>query len=1499
MEQAKLIGSRRGIASFSFGEDSRVAAILASNGNDYASLNAAIGTGNESWVSAEQYASSYLAVKYLHSRIVASGQADGIKHMTTWMKTQFDTNSGASNSGINTYFSTFNIFKNGGGSFSGNADFISEFKGSDGYTFIQNLHNSGEFSNADTGSIRGSDEGGAVPLNSFDVVPDAMGSGFTSNVIFEAIDFNESQPIGTIVGEFNATDPDGDGLIYSLVSGPGDENNSLFSMDANGTLKTAAILDYEAGSNLSIRVQAKDEFNASLEGNFSIVLKDVDEPPVFTSNGKLLREVSATFFATNDTPENGTYVNSGDGNTYKYWEWSQDISNQSGRMKIDINSGVVGERVIVKLGDVTIFDTGVLWATIGDARKYDFDRFVINFLAGSIAEFRFVPLSNGNATSIDIDGADGILGTADDGVIPQDLNYDNKVFSASGGVPSGYLNQLGLTDDGSPSGMNGLRDASWTNLGPIATSMTPSDSTILTLRVESTSLYQMIAIYQNSFPTIQVFENQSMVVDLNATDDEGDPYTFSLVGGADMAFFDINATTGFLSFKTPPDFENNKSADGSHHFEVVVEVSGSDGNSSVLVPVQVLDINESPIDLNVTAPLTIAENQPFGTIVGEFNATDLDANATLTYHLVSGVGDDNNSLFTMDANGTLKTAAVLDYEAGSNLSIRIQVRDQYNATVEDNFTVTLTNLNEPGTGAVSVTGTPLVGQTLTASNTLADPDGLGTITYQWYRDGQPIVLGGTLKDGVGGVDGLDSVWGLTLSADGNHAYVVGGTDNAVSWYERNASTGALTYGGMLKDGVNGVDGLTGPRNVRLSADGSHAYVVGHGPDNAVSWYDRNASTGVLAFGGFLKDGVNGVDGLASAFDVTLSADGLHAYIVGNADWSVSWYERNASTGALSYLGILKDGHNGVDGLAGSRNITLSADGKHIYITAQTDDAVSWYERNATTGALSYLGMLKDGVDGVDGLDWANDVVISSEGNHAYITGTNDQTVGWYERNATTGALSYGGILKDGVGGVDGLAGARQVKLSADGKHLYVTGNVDNALSWYERNASTGALTYGGMVKDWINGVDGLSFAYGVTLSADGRHVYATGKNDKSVSWFTRNPLTGALSYGSASGSNYTLTSGDAGSVITVVASYTDGGTFGHNVSSAGTSLVQSSNSYPTDLNVTAPLIIAENHPVGTIVGEFNATDPDGGAITYHLVSGAGDGNNSLFTLDTNGTLRTATTFDYETNASTYFIRVQAKDEFNATAEGNFTVSLMDVYEPSQANHFVDLNATVNLEMIWVEPGTFTMGSPTSEFGRQNVEIEHNVTLTRGFYLGKYEVTQAQYEGVMTGNTDGLSATPSQFSGNPNRPVENVSWNDVQVFLTRLNHQQADSLIAGWQYVLPTEAQWEYSCRGGTTTTYSWGNEINASHANYDTSAIWGTTDVGQYDPNPWGFYDMHGNVFEPTRDAYGNYQLGAQTDPFNDTGSNVVFRGGSWDNDDTELRSAFRGYDSPSIVIMP
>jgi len=233
------------------------------------------------------------------------------------------------------------------------------------------------------------------------------------------------------------------------------------------------------------------------------------------------------------------------------------------------------------------------------------------------------------------------------------------------------------------------------------------------------------------------------------------------------------------------------------------------------------------------------------------------------------------------------------------------------------------------------------------------------------------------------------------------------------------------------------------------------------------------------------------------------------------------------------------------------------------------------------------------------------------------------------------------------------------------------------------------------------------------------------------------------------------------------------------------------------------------------------------------------------------------------------------------------------------DHTADLNASVQLQMLWVEPGTFTMGSPTTEAGRQSDrEDEHNVTLTKGFYLGKYEVTQAQYEAVMTGNTNSLSVTPSQWPNNPNRPVEKVSWADAQIFLTRLNTQQSANIPAGWAYVLPTESQWEYACRAGTTTAYSWGNDISSTRANYNESGLSQTRDVGYYVANPWGFFDMHGNVLEWTADWYqAAYPTGNPVvDPTGPaSGSRRVVRGGSWNYVGTSLRSAKRGINAPGF----
>jgi len=191
-------------------------------------------------------------------------------------------------------------------------------------------------------------------------------------------------------------------------------------------------------------------------------------------------------------------------------------------------------------------------------------------------------------------------------------------------------------------------------------------------------------------------------------------------------------------------------------------------------------------------------------------------------------------------------------------------------------------------------------------------------------------------------------------------------------------------------------------------------------------------------------------------------------------------------------------------------------------------------------------------------------------------------------------------------------------------------------------------------------------------------------------------------------------------------------------------------------------------------------------------------------------------------------------------------------------------------------------------GVDNPEVLHKVTISEPFFLGVFEVTQSQWKAVMGSN-------PSYFKNNSNNPVENVSWNDCQKFLTKIN------TMGIGKFRLPTEAEWEYACRAGSTTRFPWGNDPNYSqlrqYAWYDGNSNGTSHSVGQKKPNAWGLYDMHGNVWEWCSDFYGDYSSGNQTDPRGATsGSYRVMRSGGWDNFAEQLRSAYRSGDKPTFA---
>ena len=205
---------------------------------------------------------------------------------------------------------------------------------------------------------------------------------------------------------------------------------------------------------------------------------------------------------------------------------------------------------------------------------------------------------------------------------------------------------------------------------------------------------------------------------------------------------------------------------------------------------------------------------------------------------------------------------------------------------------------------------------------------------------------------------------------------------------------------------------------------------------------------------------------------------------------------------------------------------------------------------------------------------------------------------------------------------------------------------------------------------------------------------------------------------------------------------------------------------------------------------------------------------------------------------------------------------------------------VTMEMIWCEPGSFMMGSPQTEEGRFEDEPIHPVTLTKGFWLGKYEVTQAQWECVMGENR-------SRFKG-PERPVENISWDDCQRFVSKLN------VVLGGVARMPTEAEWEYACRAGSGAPISGSGHLN-DMAWYDRNSGSQTHEVGKNQANAWGFYDMHGNVLEWCFDWFSKPE-GQAIDPKGPpSGVFRVLRGGCWFFYERDCRSAYRLKRDPGI----
>ncbi len=227
--------------------------------------------------------------------------------------------------------------------------------------------------------------------------------------------------------------------------------------------------------------------------------------------------------------------------------------------------------------------------------------------------------------------------------------------------------------------------------------------------------------------------------------------------------------------------------------------------------------------------------------------------------------------------------------------------------------------------------------------------------------------------------------------------------------------------------------------------------------------------------------------------------------------------------------------------------------------------------------------------------------------------------------------------------------------------------------------------------------------------------------------------------------------------------------------------------------------------------------------------------------------------------------------------------------PAYCQQLKAITNSIGMKLVLIHAGSFTMGSPVGELGREDNETAHEVTISKSYYLGVFEVTQDEYEKV-------IGSKPSQFKGGTN-PVEKVSWEEAVVFCKTLSERPGEK-AAGRVYRLPTEAEWEYACRANSGSAYCFGDSADSleEYGWFSENSERNTHPVGEKKPNRWGLYDMHGNVWEWCEDCCADYPSGEATDPQGPReDSTRVRRGGCWFFVAKYCRAAMRDAGVPTL----
>jgi len=345
---------------------------------------------------------------------------------------------------------------------------------------------------------------------------------------------------------------------------------------------------------------------------------------------------------------------------------------------------------------------------------------------------------------------------------------------------------------------------------------------------------------------------------------------------------------------------------------------------------------------------------------------------------------------------------------------------------------------------------------------------------------------------------------VAASPDGRHLYATGTGDDAVTVFAIDPASGALTASSVVVDNAGGVDGIDGAAGVVVSPDSRHVYAVGSS-DSSVAAFARNAETGALSFVEREQQGKNGVQEFLAPRIAAISPDGRHLYTSVFLSDAVTWFSRDAMSGALSFGGFAKDGVAGLDGLDGAYSVAVSPDGKHVYATGFYDDSLVVFSRDVATGALAFASQVQDGVAGVDGLDAVSGVVVSPDGRHVYASSATDSAVAVFTRDAATGALGFVERKRDNEGDTLRLNGPYYVAVSGDGRYVFATSSTEHTLNVFRRDPATGRLSLAQLELDGVDGVTKLSNPRGIAVARRGLATYVASSAENAVTVFTPEP----------------------------------------------------------------------------------------------------------------------------------------------------------------------------------------------------------------------------------------------------------------------------------------------------------------------------------------------------------------------------------------------------------